>query len=747
MKRKVLKVISIIAVMFLSVACLLLAVSCGHEHQVNKWKTIKEPTCTTEGVQRGVCVECGEVIEQAIPTVKENHIYGEWEITVAPTNSREGVGIATKTCKENPEHKIVATLPRLSSNGAGYDYYETLKEPTVLEEGKISAMYVHEAGNISFTVSIAKKEFDPENCTVEDAVLIGSSNKDQIRSGYGLISSGYGDSFENPGGFEYEYGEDYVHTVDGDDRREFWVSRTSSGDLFGVLCIVDVDGTSEITKYAKTREAHLDGYEYNIAKAGFTYFGAEGLLKNVYDLASRNNNRDFEQGFKTNEDGEKVYYFKFGYYNPKKYLCKMSCEFTLTDTYAIRYLKLSTDTFVSLDDGQDQFYRVTDSNNNTICYLQNGVHLSDAYYREYIIYNQTTKEESPDEPIHQYTEDAFKVGSFDLLYQNKLYTEESRANFTAAGNPINFVLTNVVSASGESKKEINLFDYDPVSLYRITDTGRRIALSMSPDVDAVWYSSDIIVTRYTVKIYSKMAGTLRLMLRTESGYEKEFYVICKPANPSVLYPMAYEYNDSGYIWVNSSNNKLSTTVYAGQAITLKATVADSVKAYTDASFVAELGEEYSTATISEIDNDCISFVASKAGVYTVKLKSAVKNSVSATITITVEEPPSIDTLLTGEYTAKLKKFDANVVFKNNGDTVLAHVTTNKGEEILSLSYDSEYNILLSEHYDGANLGVRILINEAYRLVIANPTGFGSGMEEAILYVVEDEEVSGDNTEN
>lgn len=742
MKKSICRTFLITAVILISIALLMLAVACGHEHQVNKWKTVKEPTCTTEGIARGACVECGEVVEQTIPTVKENHVYGEWEITVAPSFAAGGTGIATKTCKENPEHTIQAELPKLYSNGADYDYFEIIKEATVLEEGKIIATYNHDAGNINFTISTPKKEFDPDNCTIEDAVLIGSSNKDLIRRGTGSIASGWEDSEKNPGGFDYEYGEDYVHTVDGDDRREFWVSRTSTGEPFGVLSIVAVDGTVETTKYAKTREKHFEGYEYNVAKAGLTYYGAEDLLKNVYDLGVRNTNRDYEQGTTTTDDGETMYYFEFGYYNPSRYFCKMRCEFTLTDSYAIRYLKFRTYTFVALGDRTDQFYRVNDADNKTICYLYDNVHLNDALYKEFIIYNQVTKEEDPDEPLHEYTEDYFQIGSFDLLYKKKVYTEDTNASFTAGGtSKINFTLSNVLNASGTAPdSDINLFDYDPIKLYRITDTGRRVALSYSPDYDPVWYADGMVVKSFQITIYSKLSGTLNLLIRTESGYEKAFSVNCKPASPTVLYPMAYEYSDSGYNWNTASSNKLTTSVYIGQSISLKTTVSEEVKNYTNPGFTAEIAEGSETAEVSVIEgSDAVKFVASAAGTYVVKLRSTANTNVAATVTITVLAPPDVIAMLDGEYYSILKKFEARVRFESKDGKILAHVTTNKGEEVLSLSYDSEYKMITSEHYDGAELGTMILINEAYRLIIANPTGFGSGMEEGILYVVEEEE--------
>ena len=84
--------------------------ACGetdtHAHTYGEWKTVKEPTCTEEGLQTAVCTVCGEETEKKI--AKTGHDF-----------SGEPVEIKKATCKEEGE------LEYTCRNGCG----TTKKEP------------------------------------------------------------------------------------------------------------------------------------------------------------------------------------------------------------------------------------------------------------------------------------------------------------------------------------------------------------------------------------------------------------------------------------------------------------------------------------------------------------------------------------------------------------------------------------------------------------------------------------------
>lgn len=752
MKKK----ITIITTVFVLAFCIaLLLAGCNCRHQVNKWKTITEATCTTQGVRRGVCVECGEVIEEATEINPENHVFDEWEIVKMPSVSRDGTGLATKTCKENPEHSISVTLPRLyngNNAGTGYTAYEMIKEATVLEEGKISAVLSHESGDIVFTIPIKKLEFvadinDKEVCTVGNAVLLASSNREQIRRGSGIKDTGWGDDDGKGSVFTYEFADDYCHTYDESDNQELWVSRTSKGEIFGVVRHTDIDGNTEIKQYAKAKEENLEGYAYYISFVGRNFYGAEGLLLNSYIWGSRNDNNDFWEGKEATADGDILYKFRFGYYSAPRYFFKIEVEFKMTDTLALRYIQVTTKTYLS---AEGQFTVSYDDANGTICTL-NGK--QEARNTECIYFNQVTKEEDPVEVVKDYTEDQFNISSFTTYYRTddgyleKVTDDVDNAPHFPTGSGDN----NIVIKISDIKPKKATLEYDALTVYLVDSNGRRKKMDFAASGGgSVWCYIDEKAS--TITIRSKLAGYLTILLRTESGYEKTIVLYADYSAPQIIYPSVYEYSDAGYSWRTSENTEIETTVYTGQSFTFKASIEEEETYYADAGFAARIlsaeGASTADATITKYAEDpTASFVASKAGKYVVQLYSTKQPAISAKVTVVVEEAPELETLLYGEYRGTLKKTTAEVSFGATGTDGKTQVTIStynkKGEfeatEVLTVYYDYDNDILISEHASGASLGMKIELNEAYRLVLSSPTGFGSGKEKCILFRPEPEE--------
>lgn len=760
MKRRKL-IFSVVILVFL-LATMLLA-SCTHKHEVLKWRTIVEPTCTTEGMRRGACADCGEVIEEAMAPVEENHVWGEWEVTVCPTYDLTGTGRATRVCAENHDHTQSVTLPILTSTGVGYKEgeYEIFEEPTVVSEGKLSAIYESIYGDIAIAITVPKKTFDPQS--VEDAVLLGSSNRDMIRKGNGVIDIGYNENGKpNYGSFNYEYGTDYVHTVYTGEQ-EKWISLTSDGKVFAVMKNYRSEDTS-VKTYPKATELDLTGFHYSISRADKSFYGAEGLLYNAYLWGSANINGDFEEGVSktkikdtsgkvVNANGESIYWFSFGYYCvTQTNFCKVKCQFMLTDEGALKYIIMNVNSYVKDLDGtgKPQFGLYTDkSTNNTRAYLVPDC--GNPPYKEVVEYHQDLKADFPDEPEHNYTEEAFKVSDFTVWYktesgQYKEVTEEVTDDTPVLqtggdANVLNLILRDISPDTAN-------FVTDPISIYRITESGARKKLNYDSNNDVVWFRDGEINGEYALSLRSKISGNIRLALVTKGG-EKIITVSCKPSAPQVLYPVVYEYNDSGYLWNQSSSKTATATIYAGQPLVMKAVISSENSAYVDPSYKAQIasatglnGEAISETgyTLTQTEEEDVRFVASVAGEYVIDMKStAEKGFAVATVTVTVKSAPSVIDRLRGNYTATFKKFQATVAFAepDTDGKILAEVVTDKGTEIVEVEYDLEHDAIKTTHNSGAKLGVSISFNEVYKLVLSNPTGFGSGKERAIMYLEPD----------
>lgn len=60
-------------------------------HVAETWSVVKEPTCSEEGVETGVCTICQAEVEQAVATIP--HTPGEWKTIEMPTKDEEGVRV------------------------------------------------------------------------------------------------------------------------------------------------------------------------------------------------------------------------------------------------------------------------------------------------------------------------------------------------------------------------------------------------------------------------------------------------------------------------------------------------------------------------------------------------------------------------------------------------------------------------------------------------------------------------------
>lgn len=410
----------------------------------------------------------------------------------------------------------------------------------------------------------------------------------------------------------------------------------------------------------------------------------------------------------------------------------------LTDDGALKYIVMYVYSYSS-----DQFeITMHPETNDAIVSLKENC--GNPIYNEVVEYRQELKSDYPDEPEHEYTEESFNMTDFKITYKSgSEYIEvpeeigDNTPSFMTGGgsNVLALYVKDIIPSTAT-------FDDDPLKVYWINENGRRTLLDYA-------FSDSMTVTAYVnessgiVQIRSRRAGYLKLAFVTESGYEKIITVHAEYSSPSKLMPAIYEYSDAGYIWKTTTGKEMTAEVYAGQSLTMKAQISDDKILYVDGSYVAEIEsgpDENATVTPIE-DSDSVRFVANTPGEYVVKMRSVLKRTVVATVTVTVNPAPSAAGLMTGDYTATMKKFTATISF-SEPDTegkIYATIKTDKATEILYVYYDEQYNVVRSEHYDGANLGTSIELNEAYKLVFVNPTGFGSGKERAILYAVEPDE--------
>ena len=115
--------------------------SCGkHEHICSNWQIISEATCTTEGLKKGICDDCGEELSQVIEIIP--HDFDEGEITIAPSCTAEGTFVhACKVCG-TVEQKVLEKIPHNPVSVIGSGKNPTCTEPGLTEKIECSVCHV-----------------------------------------------------------------------------------------------------------------------------------------------------------------------------------------------------------------------------------------------------------------------------------------------------------------------------------------------------------------------------------------------------------------------------------------------------------------------------------------------------------------------------------------------------------------------------------------------------------------------------
>ena len=97
------------------------------KHTGGSWTVVKEATCTEDGSKKGICVDCGAEVTEAIPA--KGHSFGNWVVTKAATCTEAGV--ETRTCTACGKTE---TQP-IPAKGHSFSDWVVTTEPTCTENG------------------------------------------------------------------------------------------------------------------------------------------------------------------------------------------------------------------------------------------------------------------------------------------------------------------------------------------------------------------------------------------------------------------------------------------------------------------------------------------------------------------------------------------------------------------------------------------------------------------------------------
>lgn len=731
-KSKLFRILSVsLGLLFVSAGTAACSKECDH---VIKYKVKTPATCMSEGVEEGLCNLCGYVETRAIPVDDNAHGYGDWQVK-APTSGTEGT--ATKICSYNTAHVLTQALPVLTVTGEGYTSVKKIKDPTAFEKGEMEYTLAHEAGDIVFRVATEETGV----VSVADAVEAALMHKSQVRRGTGQVSSALGRfPLHN---FSYEFGDNYAHINDLEhDYRERWYS-IEDGEFYGAMLecgnspkdnhgnlILGEDG-KPIDAVLKTDTAgtqpYLDGYRFQIAYGGGDfkwYYGAEDLVKGLYDFEKRNANRDFKEEI-AKEGGETVYKYSYSYYNRGQYFLVLDMRFTLSDTYALKTVEFHCKQYTrnggsfTIPENEDEISELIDPNGEN--------------FEAYISYDQTliselSEEEAANVPVNPYGKDSRKIKSFVIRYGLD-EADENTAVSIPANERVDLTIAKIEPAG---MADLTL---DPIKKIYLVLNGRDFELNSgtmnSRGLIAYWGGLND-KTRITVK--SQLAGELTLAVVTEGGYRKVFKLDVEPAAPTSLTASAYIKNATGGEWVDGARN---ATVYTGQSLLLRVLPTPAESRYVDTTVTLSAAQGASFSTVEFEGNNVYRFVATQAGTYTVTMTSVKNSSVKAIITVNVSAAPTPAEIFTGKYEANVRDAVAvgtitleitpessdgttgtmKLTFVDNSTQVLSYVYTPNAEK------PTFVGTLETQYKSGAKNNSFVSINEAYGLDFTYETKF------------------------
>ena len=365
------------------------------------------------------------------------------------------------------------------------------------------------------------------------------------------------------------------------------------------------------------------------------------------------------------------------------------------------------------------------------------------------------------------------VRSFDVKYGGNVIGDE--AIDVDANTWLSFEIANVMPNG-----EVNLA-YDPLSVYLKRNTGD---VELTYDINnpnlgqnafhiAGYFSRDT----HQVRITAQHVGEVEIIIKSRSGsFSKTIKLNFLRSAPTDLVGEVYTYSDAGgtvkYTWTefDESNDANYLTMYVGQKLYVRAAALPDEKDYADISYESSISSSNSEYVALKDGQSApagggtateITALKARDSNIVIYIDSTRNSRAYARIRIRIIDAPSVDEMLSGEYTGrfnyiKMVKTDRN---PTSGDVSLTftpasaadkthgtvNVTVKKDNQIESgivynYTYDETTYKLTCEWASGrgnpddddVTFHFEISLNEVFKVSITHPTGFPNSEETIVL---------------
>lgn len=432
----------------------------------------------------------------------------------------------------------------------------------------------------------------------------------------------------------YQFADNFLHMLSNSSSgaaAEYWY--TGYGED-SILALYNT-GSGIVRDEAATAE-YLNGYYFDGRTLAYAddalAYGPVDFIDALYFIGSANANNDFVEGI--SDDG--VYYFNFGYYAEYYGLFVVEVTFvldaetgimSLATVYVNNYVDGS---YVAEEQLDESGAPILDENELPVVYYTAAEDAEPSYTHDYAI------KQSVEPYSSSFAPESIFPTSFDILdAEDNVLTS---ATVYAGVRDILFV-GNVAPIT--ANVDLAGFTFSAV------DADGNAIESVDYDSEYLWLFAD---DEGNISVFGKAAGTYKVTV-TCGTISKTIDVtveipVPEEIDPQVITPNAW----GGYDEVIS----YESYVYEGSEILLNIGIENS---YCDSSFTAAITSANAADAAIEavvIDNDGIEttvykFSSSVAGSYTVTFTSSVNPEATTTMTITVEEAPSVADILVGTY--------------------------------------------------------------------------------------------------
>lgn len=505
------------------------------------------------------------------------------------------------------------------------EYKDFAADHTHALETEYSKDYTHHWYNVtcSHTAFVEKAAHVDEDGDGECDVCLGKTFDSVIADATSdeykeFVKNGYV-AFEDESGsseYYYEFGDNYLFLLDVAAGWKYWYHNYNDA-----LFAMKETGAGVVEKAYTDPDmglSYVNGLNFNTGYYVTGAYGLENTIATLYEQAANHNSY-----FNCYADGD-AFVFEYdylfeGYYS---YIVKVSVSFEIGEAEVYSY---DTRDYVYFD-----FVEAADIKVDIYEIDETGVVGNTPYLYYYYTVAQMGGEQnavSPFDPAEYF------VNSYDLSYNDELVTDDTVVE-VELGKGANLYYANVDSKSGD-------FSFETLT-FVVTDADGNEYYDLSVED----YGDNLYIGAY-----GAAEGTYTV---TVTSLNTEKVIKVKVAAPALSSFDSAVQTDDGKMAVSEYNVFVGATLEVMSKVNANADASYSIAITSDNAADAVLVVPESTAAVGEWNyyyGNASTITFNAVGEYTIVLTSLADDTYTATLTVTVSEPPTIEELLSGNYVA------------------------------------------------------------------------------------------------